>query len=76
MVQEAQELQPSGPAERVERYASGKKRAWAKWFRVSAAPIRWLGIGRGLGLALLALFVALRSWDPAPVDTTCPTFAW
>ena len=45
----------------------GKQRAWAKRFRVFGAPIRRFGVGRWLALALLALLVALRSWDPLPV---------
>ena len=47
----------------------GKQRAWAKRFRVFGAPIRRFGVGRWLALALLALLVALRSWDPLPVET-------
>ncbi len=69
MAQEAQDLERSGPAERVEPHASGKQRAWARRLRVFAAPIRRFGVGRWLALALLALLVALRSWDPLPVET-------
>ena len=69
MAQEVQDLERSGPAERVEPHASGKQRAWARRLRVFAAPIRRFGVGRWLALALLALLVALRSWDPLPVET-------
>lgn len=68
MAQEIQDLERSGPSA-DERRVPEEKRTTATLFRVSVAPIRWLGIGRWLGLALLALFVALRSWDPAPVET-------
>ena len=68
MAQEIRDLERSGPSA-DERRVSEEKRTTATLFRVSVAPIRWLGIGRWLGLALLALFVALRSWDPAPVET-------
>lgn len=68
MAQEIQDLERSRPSA-DERRVPDEKRATATPFRVFVAPIRWLGIGRWLGLALLALFVALRSWDPAPVET-------
>ncbi len=30
---------------------------------------RWFGLGRLVGLTLLAVFVALRVWDPGPLET-------
>ena len=68
MAQEIQDLERSRPSADEQRVPE-EKRATATPFRVFVTPIRWLGIGRWLGLALLALFVALRSWDPAPVET-------
>ena len=38
-------------------------------FRVAVRSSRRFGLGRLLGIVLLALFVLLRSWDPAPVET-------
>ena len=29
---------------------------------------RWIGLERVIGLMMLAVFVALRSWDPAPLE--------
>ncbi len=37
--------------------------------RVLFAPVRRFGLGRWIGVAVLLLFVVLRSWDPAPIET-------
>jgi adenylate cyclase len=36
--------------------------------RVLKRLVRWFGVRRTVGLALLAAFVALRIWDPAPLE--------
>ncbi len=61
MAQEAQELQRRGPP--VEQ---SKPRAP---LRVLLGSVRRVGLGRWMSVMVLLLFVALRSWDPAPIET-------
>jgi adenylate cyclase len=36
--------------------------------RIRSRVLRWFGVRRTLGLSMLAAFVALRIWDPAPLE--------
>ena len=61
MAQEAQELQRRG----LQVGESDRRRP----LRVLLGPVRGVGLGRWVSVTVLLLFVALRSWDPAPVET-------
>ncbi len=54
---------PVSPPAAASRPAAGRAGWWRRWARK-------LGLGRVLALALLAALLALRLWDPAPLETT------
>ena len=69
MTQEVQELdRRETTAEQAERHAPEGRTPDAVPLRISLATIRRFRVGRWLSVALLLLFIVLRSWDPAPVE--------
>jgi len=69
MAQGTQELrQRERPAGQRDAGAPRVGRYLAAPVRFLIVPIRRVGFGRWTSVAVLMLFVALRSWDPAPVE--------
>ncbi len=70
MAQEAQELQRrEPPAEQLARRGPDLNGPAPKPLRIPLGWIRRIGLGRWMSVVVLLLFVALRSWDPAPIET-------
>ena len=65
MVRKVQEPR-RGEAARETAMAGGSAAALV---RVLLGPFRRIGLGRWMSVAVLLLFVALRSWDPTPIET-------